>query len=135
VHQLPKYDPPQFNPQMEGNLNDRVKSFFMFWGNVQQYLYNYLNNFRFVLQSESTSPYAAVPAAATIAPSRHIQPVSGTATISTIQAAPDFHQVTLLAVNGFSLATGSNIAAAKTLTAGQAVTLSKNFLDGLFYPS
>jgi len=133
VHQLPKYDPPQFNPQMGGPLNDRVNSFFMFWGNLQQYIYNYLNNFRFTLQSESTTPYTTLASASTITPTRHIQPVSGTATVNNILAAPDFIQVTLLAQNGFSLATGQNIAAAKTLTQGQAVTLYKNLSTGLWH--
>jgi len=134
VHQLPKYDPPQFNPQMGGPLNDRVNSFFMFWGNLQQYIYNYLNNFRFTLQSGGVlAPVSALTAATTITPTQHIQSVTGSTTISNIQASADMLYVTLLAQDGFSLATGTNIAAAKTLTAGQAVTLYKNLSTGLWH--
>ena len=135
MHQLPKYDPPSFNTAVEGSLNDRVKSFFMFWNNLQQYLYNYLNNLKIVLQSDGNSPYAALPATATISPTRHVQSVSGNTTITNISVPQDFVYVTLLAPNGFSLSTGGNIAANFTVSAGRAVTLYKNLLDGQWYIS
>ena len=135
MHQLPKYDPPQFNPAMEGNLNDRVKSFFTFWGNLQQYLYNYLNNFRMVLQQQGSvlAPYTPITAAATISPTRHVQTVVGSATISNISVASDFDEVTLLAQTGFTLATGGNIAASATVNPGQAVTLVKDLGTNTWY--
>ena len=77
----------------------------------------------------------SIAAAATIVPGNTLQPITGTATIDTISAAKESMRFTLMAVDGFSLTTGGNIAAARTIAAGNAVTLFFNSGgDALWYP-
>src|SRR5207249_681009 len=106
---LPNYQPPQLRTPT-GPLNQRVKEFAEYWDKFFVYEQNFLNN----LIAGDTAPVAAVPAAATIAPEHVIQPVSGTAAIDTIAVSLAVFgpKLTLLAMNGFTLATGGNIAAA-----------------------
>lgn len=80
-----------------------------------------------------TNPIAAAPA---IEPVNTLQPVSGSATITTITAAAASKVFTLLAIDGFSLATGGNIAAARTVDPGRAVVLFLNIGgDSKWYPT
>jgi hypothetical protein len=76
-----------------------------------------------------------VASATTIAPAGMVQQVTGSVTVATISAGPQSDHFVLLAVDGFDLATGGNIAAAKTIGAGKAVELFLNHSDNLWYPT
>ena len=120
------YQPPHYLPPA-GPLNDRVKAFGEYWDKFFIYTRNFLNRV-------DTSTVTSIASAATIMPTRAIQPVTGTATIDTISVPSDFGGIlTLLSVDGFSLTTGGNIAASKILGVGEAVDLYFNILDSLWY--
>ena len=107
-----------------------MKAFSEYWDKFFNYTRNYLNR----LVAGDPSPVTAIASAATIEPTRQVQPVTGAITVTTIAVPDIFGSVlTLLAVDGFNLATGGNIAAAKTLNAGEAATLYFNILDSLWY--
>ena len=123
----PQYLPPYLHVP-SGSLNDRVKAFWEYWDRFYNYTKDYLNRV-------DPTPVTAVAAAASITPLRQVQPISGTANIDTLAVPSIFGDVaTLLAEAGFNLVTGGNIAAAKTLGPGEAVTLYLNVRDGLWYP-
>lgn len=106
---------------------------------LQRYLKQYVQNQDEFNQkiSGALSPLnweAPIAAAATIAPLAPLQPISGSAAISQIDAGPGSVRFVLLAEDGFTLATGGNVAHAATINAGAAVALYLNFTDNLWYP-
>lgn len=78
---------------------------------------------------------APIASATTIAPLQPVQPVTGAVTVQTISAGPQSKRFVLLAVDGFDLTTGGNIAAAKTIGAGKAVQLFLHHSNNLWYPT
>lgn len=113
---------------LPASLNERMKHWFSYWDTYFIYTKNFLNRV-------DPTPVTAVASAATITPLRLVQPISGSATIDTIAVPSDFgFVVTLLSEGGFSLTTGGNIAAARSVTTGNAVTLYFNVRDQLWYP-
>lgn len=124
----PNYQPPshQYNPTAP--LNERFRFWVEYWDKFFIYTRNFLNRV-------DPTPVEAIAAATTITPLRTVQPVTGSATIDTIDVPTIFGSVvTLLAEAGFNLATGGNIAAAKAVGVGEAVTLYFNVRDNLWYP-
>jgi hypothetical protein len=123
---MPRYDPPSFrvgNPA----LNERVKDFFEYWEKFLKYTRDFLNPI-------DREPFASIASATTIAPTRRLQPVTGSTTIQTIEAREDFGPVVLLAIDGFSTGTSGNIAAAVALAAGTAKTFFWNPVAEKYFP-
>ncbi len=121
------FDPPSFKVG-DPSLNARVKDFLQYWDNFFIQLRNFLNR-------QDTVPFASVASATTINPVRQVQPITGSVTITTINATPDLSPMTLLAINGFSTGTSGNIAAVVTLAAGTAKDFYWNPVNLKWYPA
>ncbi|KKU98295.1 MAG: hypothetical protein UY28_C0004G0033 [Candidatus Amesbacteria bacterium GW2011_GWB1_48_13] len=134
AQRLPNFNPPRYQPP-PADLNTRFKDFLTFWQQYNQYVVNYMQRVGTFVQTLSGSdvPFEAIASAASITPLQAVQPVTGTATISDINAPDDFIKLTLLSIDGFSVATGGNLTVAKTLAAGESLSLVKNLSNGLWY--
>jgi hypothetical protein len=77
----------------------------------------------------------AQPATNPLEPKNSLQPLTGSATIDTVMAAKGVLNFTLLAVDGFDLATGGNIAASVTVAPGRAVTIYLELESAMWFVS
>jgi len=87
----------------------------------------------------TTGAAPTIASAATIAPAKYINFVSGTTTISTITAPSALSasggQITLIPTGLWSTATGGNIALASTAVVGKALIMTYDSGTALWYPS
>lgn len=134
---LPRFNPPRYITPPGADLNTRFKDFLGYWEKYNQYVVNFFGKFSTVIQSLSgpSTPFASIASAATITPLQEVLPVTGTATITTINTPSDFTKLTLLSINGFSMATGGNIAVSRMLAVGEQIALIKNLSDKKWYPA
>lgn len=135
MSQIPQYDPPRLT-EFGADLNSRVKGFFNFWKTYNEYNFKYINVLRNIIESGGNlGPFQYVASATTIKPLQNVQPITGSVTIQNISTPADFKHVTLLSIDGFTLGTAGNIAAAVTVAAGDSVECHLNMKDSKWYPN
>ena len=133
---LPKFNPPRFIGRLGSNLYGKVDEFLSYFESYNQYVINHMGRLQNILQSVtggSNAPFKSIASASTIRPLQEVQPITGTATITQIEAPDDYTELTLLSINGFSLGSTGNIAADKITMAGEQITLTKNLSSGKWY--
>jgi hypothetical protein len=134
--QIPRYDPPAVTLTAGNNLFAAVRTLERAVLALHQYLYDWLT----LVADQINTGYQgfarqSVAAAATVSVSARQTLVTGTATIQTINAPPGFSgQIVLISQDGFSTGTLGNIAAAKTVPAGQAILLEYFPPTAKWYP-
>ena len=124
--------PPLGNIESRAGLREFISVLYRYLIEVHAVTENLMKTIGVNLTPNAWAP--SVASAATIEPLAAIQPISGTTTVTTINAGPGATRFTLLAEAGFALATGGNIAAAATVPIGTAVEVYLNHNDNLWYP-
>jgi hypothetical protein len=133
MYSIPHYDPSKFIENAK-SLNDRVKEWILFFKTFYAYQQNYFQRLETALKQDGdASPFQTIPSAATITPLRGLQPVTGSITVTRIETAVPTPRITLLAVDGFSVDVGGNIATNKAIGAKMAQTFYYNPSEALWY--
>ncbi len=125
---VPTRKPSQQLPDYLNELGQHLQLF-------ETRLYEHLSSVVRQLNTGVQGFGADIAAAASITPSAYMHVVTGTAAISRIGTPPRYAggPLVLIAADGFSLATGGNIASAAAVTAGTAVVLNYHSRNKLWY--
>lgn len=135
---IPEWAPPPAPGQpMAWSPREVFNTFITYLRHWQESLRLYLNQVNTVINTGVMGEGPDIASASTIQVSHYIHRLTGAVTIQTVQKPinlPPSH-IVLIAMAGISFGTAGNIAAGKTLVAGEAVMLTWHAVSGKWHPT